>query len=229
MTFAPFLCDFHGCGFVERTFQVDASTLHQLQRLYALPDQLHRAVLKRQVEFLAGRVCAQHVIEALTGQKPATIPLQASRAPGWPPGIVGSITHTTNYAAALVGSATYYQGLGLDCEVVLSADKLNLQKHICVPHELETLHEAHDQWPPENLLTLIFSAKESLFKCLYPQVQAFFGFSAARVVGLDSAQHTFVMQLEQDLTPNLRRWSQWTGYFKRQDHLLMTAILYAMP
>jgi 4'-phosphopantetheinyl transferase EntD len=113
-------------------------------------------------------------------------------------GIVGAITHTTGYAAALVASATHYQGIGIDCEVVLSTDNLKLQRHICVPNELEELQVAHHTWPPELLLTLVFSAKESLYKCLYPQVQKYFGFCAARVVALDSERHTFVIQLDRN-------------------------------
>lgn len=226
MTFASAFCHLPACMFTERTFRVDSSTLQHLAMFYRLPDSLHRAVLKRQVEFLAGRICAQQAIEALTGHKPAPIPAQPDRAPGWPPGSIGSITHTAGYAAALVASVTQYQGIGIDCEVVLSAENLKLQRHICVPHELDDLRAAHCSWPSEMLLTLVFSAKESLFKCLYPQVQQYFGFCAARVIALDSEQHTFVIQLEQDLSPNLRTRSQWTGYVRRHQNLLMTAIVY---
>ena len=227
MTFAAAFGNFHACMFMERGFQVDSLTLQQLARVYPLPDPLQRAVLKRQVEFLAGRVCAQQALAALTGHPPGSIPSQPDRAPGWPSGVVGSITHTTGYAAALVALETHYQGLGIDCEVVLSTDNLKLQKHLCVAHELEALQAAHNDWTPERLLTLIFSAKESLFKCLYRQVGKFFGFSAARVIALDPVQQTFVMQLEQDLTPHLRLHCQWTGHVKCQDNLLMTVIPYA--
>lgn len=226
MTFASTFGRLHACVFVERAFRVAPSTLRQLEQLYPLPARLQGAVLKRQVEFLAGRVCARHAVETVTGHKPGSIPLRADRAPGWPPGIVGSITHTSGYAAALVASAAHYQGLGIDCEVIISPENLNLRKHICVANELETLHQAHRDWTPEKLLTLVFSAKESLFKCLYPQVQAYFGFSAARLLRLDRGErHTFRIRLEHDLTPTLRAGSQWTGHVACRPNLLMTAIL----
>ena len=212
--------------FAERTFDVDAQQVQQLASCYPLPAQLQRAVLKRQAAFLAGRVCARSALTALTGSQPDIIPIQPDRAPAWPPGIVGAITHTTGYAAALVGLEHHYQGIGIDCETLMSPDNLNLQRHICVAHELEGLQHAHQQWPPETLLTLIFSAKESLFKCLYRQVGKFFGFSAARVVALDRGQQTFVIELLQDLTPALSTGMRWTGSFQSQDRLLMTTILY---
>lgn len=226
MIFAPTFENLPACIFTERTFDIEASTLHHLSLLYPLPAHLERAVLKRQVEFLAGRVCAQQALEALTGAKPAAIPAQPDRAPGWPPGVVGSITHTASYAAALVALDSYYQGIGIDCEVMLSPENLTLQRYICVPDELEALHAVHRDWTPEQLLTLVFSAKESLFKCLYRHVQKMFGFAAARVMALDRVQQTFVIQLEQDLTPHLCTRSQWTGHFHCYGNLLITVILY---
>jgi enterobactin synthetase component D len=226
MIFAPTFAALPACTFVERTFAVEASTLHHLALLYPLPASLQRAVLKRQVEFLAGRVCAQQAIAALTGDKPVAIPAQPDRAPTWPAGIVGSITHTASYAAALVAADTHYRGIGIDCEVILSPENLTLQRHICVTHELETLQAVHRDCPPEWLLTLVFSAKESLFKCLYRHVQKIFGFDAARLVTLDRARQTFIMQLEKDLTPHLRTGSQWSGHFQCHNHLLMTVMLY---
>ena len=226
MTFVPMFQALHACTFVERSFDVTVSTMQTLNRLYPMPDHLHRAVLKRQVEFMAGRICAQQAIEALTGHKPDDIPAQPDRTPGWPPGIVGAITHTTHYAAALVASDLDFQGIGIDCEGMLSAANLNLQGHICRPQELDTLQATHPNWSPEHLLTLVFSAKESLFKCLYPQVGKFFGFAAARVLNLDPIHKTFVIQLEKTLTPDLQTGCQWTGQFGCGDHQLMTAILY---
>jgi enterobactin synthetase component D len=226
MIFAPTFGVLPACTFAERTFDLDVPTLHHLTALYPLPPALQRAVLKRQVEFLAGRVCAQQALEALTGTKPAVIPAQPDRAPAWPPGVVGSITHTTSYAAALVASDTHYQGIGIDCEIMLSPENLTLQRHICMPDELEALHAVHGDWTLEQLLTLVFSAKESLFKCLYRHVQKMFGFTAARVMALDRVQQTFVMQLEQDLTPYLYRRSQWAGHFHCYGNLLMTVMLY---
>jgi enterobactin synthetase component D len=224
--FAAMFHDLAFCTFVERRFVVDVATLHQLAARYPMPDSLQRAVLKRQVEFLAGRVCAQEAIGRLTGDHPQNIVAQPDRAPGWPAGIVGSITHTTAYAAALVASDRHYQGLGIDCEVLLTPQHLELQRHICVDGELEALHAVRRDWPPERLLTLIFSAKESFYKCMYRQVQAFFGFSAARLLTLEATQHTFVIQLEHDLTPELCAGTQWPGRFACQDNLLMTAIVY---
>lgn len=223
--FAPVFHDFPACQFVETTFQVDVPTLHTLATRYPLPDQLHKAVLKRQVEFLAGRSCARQALAVLTGCAQALIPQQSDRSPGWPAGVVGAITHTVGYAAALVASCTMYDGVGIDCERLLAPDQLPLQRHICTPNELDNLHAMQQTWSLAELLTLVFSAKESLYKCLYPQVQTYFGFEAARVIALDFTQRTFVIRLEQDVHRSLPAYAQWTGSFARHQHLLMTVIV----
>jgi enterobactin synthetase component D len=225
MTFAPAFRGLPACVFEETTFSIDKLTLRRLEHVYPLPNTLQRAVLKRQVEFLAGRVCAQQAIARLTGRKQAIIPLQSDRSPGWPAGVVGAITHTAGYAAALVAPSTRYHGIGIDCECVLSPDKLSLHEYICIPNELEDLLARYSTWSPEKLLTLIFSAKESLYKCLYPQVHKFFDFSAARVTVLDMEYHTFTIQLEKDVHTNMRAPSRWIGSFIHQHHLLMTMIV----
>jgi enterobactin synthetase component D len=223
--FASVFRDFVACRYIETTFEVDVPTLHRLEMVYPLPGELRRAVLKRQVEFLAGRSCARQAIAVLTGCSQVVIPQQSDRSPGWPAGIVGTITHTAGYAAALVAPATLYAGLGIDCEQVVLPDQLPLQRHICTPNELGDLQAGYSLWSPAELLTLVFSAKESLYKCLYPQVQTYFGFEAARVIALDLQERTFIIQLEKDLCPALPVHAQWTGSFARYQHLLMTAIV----
>lgn len=63
-----------------------------------------RAVAKRRREFTAVRVCARRAMEKLGVAAPV---LPGTRgAPGWPEGLLGSMTHCTGYcAAALVRAA----------------------------------------------------------------------------------------------------------------------------
>ncbi|MBF4190154.1 4'-phosphopantetheinyl transferase superfamily protein, partial [Serratia ureilytica] len=56
--------------------------------------------------------------------------------------------------------------------------------------------------PFNELLTLTFSAKESLFKALYPQVRRYFDFLDARMVAVDAQRQTFELALLTTLTPH---------------------------
>jgi hypothetical protein len=62
---------------------------------------LRNSVPKRQAEFVAGRICAR---EALTGwgHDNVVVGIGAHREPIWPQGLLGSITHCADYAAAVV-------------------------------------------------------------------------------------------------------------------------------
>src|SRR5690606_27649753 len=111
---------------------------------------------KRQCEYLAGRLCARHALWQLTGH--ASVPaVGEDRAPQWPAGIVGSITHSAGHAAALVAHAEHWRGLGLDLERLLSAERSQrLAKEILTNDEqlrLQQLDPALHPW----LISLTFS------------------------------------------------------------------------
>ena len=112
---------------------------------------------KRRRDFALGRACA-HAALARLGEADAPLGRAASGAPLWPQGIVGSITHTDGYAAALVGEN--FAGIGIDAERVGGVTH-DLWARLFSPTEQRRL-ESH----PDPLLaaTLIFCAKEAAYK-----------------------------------------------------------------
>jgi enterobactin synthetase component D len=124
-----------------------------------LPDSLQHAVAKRQSEFLAGRICAALALRA--AGLPEVVG-QNGRAPLWPVGAVGSISHSDSRVVAAVSRD--HAGLGVDCETIMPTDQARqLASMILTPAEA-TLQ-------PETMgfaafLTLVFSAKEALYKAI---------------------------------------------------------------
>lgn len=151
------------------------------------PANIQRSVAKRQTEYLAGRLCARDAVLALTGR--AEVPaLGEDRAPVWPPGITGTISHSHGLATALVASREHWRGLGLDLEEPLCADRaLRLAEEILTPAELERLAGLSPEQQAERI-TLTFSIKESLFKALYPLVHKRFYFHDAELLACDDAR-----------------------------------------
>lgn len=145
------------------------------------PASIQRSVAKRQAEFLAGRLCARAALQQLDNLDcvPA---IGEDRAPVWPQHISGSITHSSGHAAAIVGHKAQWRGLGMDLENVLSLERAErLAGEILTAAELQRMA----MLPREQhalLVTLTFSAKESLFKALYPIVQKRFYFEHAEVL-----------------------------------------------
>ena len=138
---------------------------------------------RRAFDHLAGRLAASRALLALTGHAPG-IGRDASGAPLWPQGVVGAISHSDGRAVALVGQAAHHAGLGVDLETIAPRDRM--AELILRPDELASLGQA----PGAFGLTLAFSAKESLFKALYPRVGHIFGFDAAALlsVGMGTGQ-----------------------------------------
>lgn len=165
-------CQFDASGFTEHFF-----SLYGIKQ----PDVLRSAVAKRKAEFLAARVLVKLALQALGCSEPQQQVGNADdRSPVWPAGVVGSITHTTGFAACCVASISARRLIGIDSELHLSADTAqNLAADIHNETELDLLLQTG--LPQALATTLIFSAKESLYKALYPLVRRFFGFDMARV------------------------------------------------
>jgi len=136
------------------------------------------AVAGRRIEFAAGRSQARSALAAL-GAAPGPIPAGADRAPLWPLGFVGSITHTRSIAAAAVAPATAFASLGLDVEEV-RPEIDRIAPMVLAPSEragFEALAGAERR----RTATLIFSIKEAVFKAHWPLTRRFLEFADVTV------------------------------------------------
>lgn len=166
------------------------------------PPRLQRAVAKRRSEFLAGRVCARKAMEQL-GINGLAANAAERRDPIWPSQCTGAITHSHGVAAALVGLKLHWQGIGLDIEHWIKAeDARHLASAILQPHEIALLDDNDERFAQQ--LTLLFSAKETLFKALNPLTGTSFYFHDASLLQLDTTGRTVMLRL--DCTLN----NQWT-------------------
>jgi enterobactin synthetase component D len=150
---------------------------------------------KRKNEFYSGRWCA---IQCLI-QKNETnlvILIGEDRAPIWPMGIIGSISHSDRLAAALLDKNTDCLAVGLDIQPVSSLTLAQDLKNIIL-HPLEIKRFAHQF--NAIIFDLIFSAKETLFKALYPSCSVFFDHQDAEVFKIDSTQNILQIRLLRSL------------------------------
>ncbi len=166
----------------------------------ACPANVARSVHKRQAEFYFGRLVARHALREL-GVVETEVRVGASREPVWPPGIVGSISHTRTLAAAAVMPAGECSGVGIDIEQVVGEDaSVALKATVISSEELFYLQTQTGVLSLNALLTIAFSAKESLFKSAFSEVGRYFDFSAARVVHLDMERGMLSLELTEALS-----------------------------
>ncbi len=194
----------------------------------ARPRALQGAVAKRQAEYLAGRVCAREALHRLTGSV-SSPGWQAGRAPRWPAGVCGSISHTQDEALAVVALRQDYIGLGVDRERYLSGTQVReLADNILTPAELAQLAHCTDT---ALRTTLAFSLKESLFKALYPLVGCYFDFQDAQVSAWTDTG-TARLQLLRDLSPAWRQGISMPARFQAGRRGVTTLVAlpgHAMP
>ena len=135
-----------------------------------LPGEAIAATEMRLREFAAGRRAARQAMADL-GLAPAPIPMGADRAPVWPPGIAGSITHSATACLAVVTARPLLLGLDLEPEADLSPD---LWPVVLRPEEAARVAD------PMQAMA-IFCAKEAAYKAQYPRSRQLFDFHTLEI------------------------------------------------
>lgn len=131
---------------------------------------IQRAKAFRRREFSTTRQCARDALAEL-GVPPVPIAAGDHREPIWPAGIVGSLTHCDGMRASVVAAECDLTALGIDAERnrALPVDVLEV---VATPHEANMVMRLQDGWPHINWDTLLFSAKESVYKAWYPRFKS---------------------------------------------------------
>lgn len=175
----------------------------------------------RKTEFLTGRLCASKAHELCTGRELLSLASNPDRSPAWPSDVVGSISHNQYWVGSAVAKSSELLGLGIDFEV-MGRTKLELAKQIRSAEDLKT----HPELSDAELLTFIFSCKESLYKALYPSVKKFFGFETAALRSINVTDQTFVIELITQLNPDFGHKSRsiFEGRFARDANSCLTVL-----
>lgn len=153
-----------------------------------LPAALHSMSSRRLRGFLAGRLCAEMVLERL-GLRDTGVGRGPAGEPAWPPGVIGSIAHTGEVAYAVARRTASGEGLGIDSESIVSDGQTlaALRDECCTAVERRSLFgDAHDALTA----TIVFSAKEALYKAVHRRVQRLVEFSEVEVSAIDRARQT---------------------------------------
>jgi len=169
---------------LSETWTNDICLLHEQER-----QALGGMVNKRVREFVAGRVLARRALAEL-GLDDHAIPKRQDRSPGWPVGVVGSITHTNDLCVVAVAKEDHVTALGIDVERSRALEG-SLWPQIGDEDEIRKL--------PSGMQTgvavcWLFSAKEAFYKAQYPLTGKFLGFEDVRVT-LDIANGLFAVDL----------------------------------
>lgn len=162
-------------------------------RLDGLPCMPERAVRRRQLSFLAGRLCAEHALRISGHELSEPIGWRESGEPNWPQGWTGSISHTGRVALSMVSPRTGRFGIGIDAEEVLNDQTLQDVLQVCANKaERHLVTGGLDRG--RLATTVMFCAKEAYYKAIHCDVQRFVDFDEMCLCELDLGSGTFSLK-----------------------------------
>lgn len=127
----------------------------------------------RLAAFSSGRRVARAALGCLDMRSATVAVGMAGRRPVWPPGCVGGITHSARIAACVVGRRRAFAGLGIDVE---PGGRVGDRVAGRVLSEAERAAVRGEDWE-----TMLFSAKESVYKAVNPLTGEYLGFADVEV------------------------------------------------
>jgi 4'-phosphopantetheinyl transferase EntD len=140
----------------------------------------------RRGEFALGRACARRALAQLGISGPVL--RDEGRAPIWPEGVVGSLTHCDDFCAAAVALRGEVLAIGIDAEPDTPLrDRVGAR--VCTAAEREHL-AGLPGLEPARWEKLVFSAKESFYKAYFSLARSFLGFHDVEV-RLDAEAESF--------------------------------------
>jgi 4'-phosphopantetheinyl transferase EntD len=171
-------------------------------------------------EFALGRACARAALGRL-GAPLGPVLRGDDRAPVWPPGVVGSLSHCEGFCGVVVARQGAILGLGLDVErdAPLST---RAAERICTPAERDHLAGLPGR-SVEAWAKLVFSAKESFYKCYYPLARKRLGFRDA-AVRIDPEAQRFAVELVREDAPAAAGARHFTGHFRLAPPHVLTGV-----
>ena len=178
----------------------------------------HKFSETRLSDFSIGRYCAIKALEQL-GIQDATIPIGTDRAPIWPEGIVGSISHCDTLVGAIVAKKSEYISLGLDIEEIgrVTPDLFDL---VFTEKEKSYLSSFTGR-KLEEQSTLIFSVKEAFYKFQHPITKTFLDFLD---VELDLFSLDKIFVLSTDISKDSIIRFNYISYQIKDNHIIAIII-----
>ncbi len=179
---------------------------------------VRKAVPRRAREFAAGRRVARALLARL-GTRGAPLLRNPDRTPRWPAGVVGSITHAAELCAVVVARSGAVTGLGVDIEPDAPLEP-ELWPRICTPRERESLLQGGAESCGRHA-RLVFSAKESAYKCVYAHVRRVLGFQEVEIE-VDFARRRFTVSFADDVRARIPAGWVLSGTFALRGQRILT-------
>lgn len=175
----------------------------------------------RETKFLAGRLCAQLDLENLE-----FISRGQNQEPLFKKGHCGSISHSKDFAIAARTYQSLYRSLGIDIERVVTDKKMfAVIQRALTKSEVELL-EKYDDHLTHRAATIMFSAKESLYKMINPLAQVYINFHEGIIESIDFEKGLYSIRLESETQELQKYCGTYHGEFFSVENNIVTLCVY---
>jgi 4'-phosphopantetheinyl transferase EntD len=164
------------------------------------------AVAERRREFGTVRYCARRALRQIRVPAVPILP-DGDRAPRWPVGVVGSMTHCAGYRAAAVARSGDLAAVGIDAEphAALPGETLDL---VLRDEERARLLVLADARPDLHWDRILFSAKEAVYKAWFPLTRRWLDFAdVSTTLHLDGTFRASLRGPKQPARPAAQGWA----------------------
>lgn len=160
------------------------------------PDPIARSSPKRQRDYFYGRLAARLALESMGCMPSYEVGSDSDGRPQWPPGLVGSISHSGDLAAAVVSRRQQYTCIGLDVQYVPN-DCNHIDTYVATESERAAVRRQIGQVSESTITALLFSAKETAFKAFSGYLRCVPRFHDMRVVAIDKSSQRMIFSIDQ--------------------------------
>jgi len=133
---------------------------------------------KRAMSWARGRAAAGEALRSIGFEDPPEVVRGRGGEPVWPDGICGSITHCDPWTVVVAMRCSSNISVGIDMENMNRIADLEIAPLVCRSSECDWILGSDD---PHARLCMIFSAKEALYKSLYPWCRSYIDFREAEL------------------------------------------------
>jgi enterobactin synthetase component D len=179
-------------------------------------------------EYYCGRLCAIKASREL-GSDISWLARLSSGAPSWPPELKGSVSHSKSWALAAVGLSDHHDSIGCDIEEVVTKKRVEVIRKMILVEEEHHLIANKSVQELSLLATIIFSAKESLYKLVNPLCHTYLNFSEGIVKEIDLDMSTFVIELRSEKEEVKNYCGTFEGSFYLFNCNVITLLTYQKP
>lgn len=198
--------------------------LFQQHRIY-FPADIETTVRKRRAEFFAGRYCAKKSLLSLNNAAP-DIHIGQHRNPLWPAHIVGSISHSNNHAVAVTALESTNRGIGIDIQNEIDRNTyVKIKSQVIFRDEYNAIFQRNQGLNQQQLLTVVFSVKESFFKAAFAEVGRYFDFSSVSIMHINQKAQLILMRINETLSEKLTKGFEIQAEYRiLPDRKIMTLV-----